>query len=160
VKRRFRLFAVERLRAGTLADAARALGDARRELTAALGYRDRIKAELQQTSAAWRAAPAEQMSAEQRRVALREELALATDRCTAAQSQELAALAAWNTARSDLRAVEMLHERHRLALAEADARAEQQEIDEFAALSHRRSTDDPDTFDPDTFDPTQDGDDA
>jgi len=137
--RRFRLVVVERLRASTLADAARALGQARRELTTALGYRDRIKAELQQTTAEWRSTPAEQQSAEQRRLLLREELALAGDRCTAAQSQELAALAAWNSARSDLRAVETLHERHRVALAEADARAEQQELDEFAALSHRRS---------------------
>ena len=127
--RRFRLVVVERLRASTLADAARALGQARRELTTALGYRDRIKAELQQTTAEWRSTPAEQQSAEQRRLLLREELALAGDRCTAAQSQELAAL----------RAVETLHERHRVALAEADARAEQQELDEFAALSHRRS---------------------
>jgi flagellar biosynthesis chaperone FliJ len=159
MNRRFRLFAVERLRAGKLADAARALGEARRELAGALGYRDRIKADLQRTTTAWRSTPTEQVSAEQRRVALREEMVLATDRCTAAQSQELAALAAWNSARSALRAVEMLHERHRLALAEADARAEQREIDEFAALSHRRSTEDPDAYDP-GFTPGQGGDDA
>jgi flagellar FliJ protein len=150
MNRRFRLAAVERLRAGKLADAARALGQARRELAAALGYRDRITAELQQTTAAWRSTPAEQQSAEQRRLRLRESLALAGERCAAAQSQELAALAAWNAARSDLRAVEMLHERHRLALAEADARAEQREIDEFAALSHQRTARDTD----------EDGDDA
>jgi flagellar biosynthesis chaperone FliJ len=35
----------------------------------------------------------------------------------------------------------MLHERHRAALAEADARADQRETDEFAALAGRRATD-------------------
>jgi flagellar biosynthesis chaperone FliJ len=46
-------------------------------------------------------------------------------------------MAAWNAARSDLRAVESLHERHRLEVREADDRAEQKATDELAALSRR-----------------------
>jgi flagellar biosynthesis chaperone FliJ len=137
VSRRFRLTAVERLRAGKLADARRALGQARREVAEALGHRERIRTELQRTVAAWRSSPTEQHTAAARRVQLREELTLAGERCTAAHSQELAALAAWSAARADLRAVELLHERHRVLLTEADARAEQHEIDDLAALSRR-----------------------
>lgn len=139
MNRRFRLTAVERLRAGKLADAARALARARREVTAALRHRDRVKAELQATTAAWRCSPAEHQAAADRRIRLREDLVLAGERCSTARSQEIAALATWSAARADLRAVEMLHERHRLTLAEADARAEQRDLDEFAVLSlHRR----------------------
>jgi flagellar biosynthesis chaperone FliJ len=144
VSRRFRLAAVERLRGSTLADAARALGAARRELLAALAQRDGLQRDLRRTTAAWVSSPAEQESAAARRHRLREELNRVGERCAAAQGQELAALAAWNAARADLRAVEMLHERHRMTLAEADVRSQQREADEFAALTHRR----PDEEDP------------
>lgn len=138
MSRRFRLAALERLRTGALADAARALAAARRDVTAALAHRDQLRRDLDATRAAPHSTPAEHETAAARRHRLREDLARAGERCSAAQSQELAALAAWNAARSDLRAVEALHERHRLAVAEQDARAEQREIDEFAALSHQR----------------------
>jgi flagellar biosynthesis chaperone FliJ len=138
VSRRFRLATVERLRASRLADAARALGTARRELVAALAQRDGLQLELRRTTAAWVTTPAEQESAAARRLRLREELTRVGERCSVAQSQELAALSAWNSARADLRAVEMLHERHRFAVAEAQARSDQREADEFAALTHRR----------------------
>jgi flagellar biosynthesis chaperone FliJ len=139
VTRRFRLGALEQLRAGKLADAARALGQARRELAAALAHRDGLQLELKRSTAEWVSRPAEQESAAARRARIREDMARAGERCSAAKSQELAAVSAWNSARADLRAVELLHERHRLALAEADARAEQREADEFAAITHRRS---------------------
>jgi flagellar biosynthesis chaperone FliJ len=137
MNRRFRLTAVEKLRAGKLSDAGRALSRARREVAEALNHRERIRAELQQTVAAWRSSPSEQNIAAARRLKLREELTLAGERCTAARSQELAALATWSAARADLRAVELLHERHRALLAEKDARAEQREVDDLAALSRR-----------------------
>lgn len=142
MNRRFRLGAVERLRGSALAEAARLLGVARREVTAALTHREQLRGELVQSRTGTRTTPAEEETAAARRHRLREDLARAGERCTAAHSQELAAMAAWNAARADLRAVEMLHERHRLAVAESDARAEQRELDEFASLSHWRATDD------------------
>jgi flagellar FliJ protein len=40
--------------------------------------------------------------------------------------------AAWLSARTDLRAVEVLHERHRVAVRAEQARADQRELDELA----------------------------
>jgi len=137
VNRRFRLAAVEKLRGGKLADAARALGAARREVVAALTHRDQLRGELRTTQASSRSAPYELESAAARRARLREDLARAGERVGLAQGRELAAMAAWNAARSDLRAVEALHERHRLEVADADARAEQKATDELAALTRR-----------------------
>jgi flagellar protein FliJ len=133
VNRRFRLAAVERLRAGKLAAAARALGIARRELAEAMAHRDGLDHALRTGGAPQRGAPFELESAAARRARLRDELGRAGERVGVAQGRELAAMAAWNAARSDLRAVEGLHERHRLELAEADARAEQRIVDELAA---------------------------
>ncbi|MDQ1287677.1 MAG: flagellar export protein FliJ [Actinomycetota bacterium] len=138
MSRRFRLAAVERMRSGALAEAAGALAAARRELIEAITRRDRIRKELAVTVAARKGPPVEYQAAAARRQRLRDDLTGAAERCVAAYEQELATLAAWNAARAELRAVEVLHERHRAALAEADARAEQREIDEFAALTHRR----------------------
>jgi len=100
VNRRFRLAAVEKLRGGKLADAARALGTARREVVAALTYRDQLRRELRTTQASSRSAPYELESAAARRARLREDLARAGERVGLAQGRELAAMAAWNAARS------------------------------------------------------------
>ena len=135
--RRFRLGAVERLRAGTLAEAARALGAARRELTEALTRRDRIASELAQSRPATPGVPAAHENAAARRHRLREEMRAAGERCSIAASRETAALASWNSARADLRVVELLHERHRFAVAEEQARAEQKETDELAGQLRR-----------------------
>ena len=138
MNRRFRLAAVEKLRSGKLADAARALGAARREVMAALSYRDELRRQLRTTQApSHSAAPYELESAAARRARLRDDLARAGERVGLAQGRELAAMATWNAARSDLRAVESLHERHRLAVADADARADQKATDELAALTRR-----------------------
>jgi flagellar biosynthesis chaperone FliJ len=137
VNRRFRLGALERLRAGRLAEAARAFGVARREVAAALAAQAELRRELRRTDVATRSAPFEVESASARRARLREDLARAGERVGAAQGRELAAMATWNAARADLRAVEALHERHRLDVAEAAAREEQKATDELAALTSR-----------------------
>jgi flagellar biosynthesis chaperone FliJ len=137
VNRRFRLDALERLRAGALAEAARALGATRREVAGAIAQRERLREELRSAAPAARSAPFEMESAAARRARLREDLGRAGERVGVAQSRELAAMAAWNAARSSLRAVEALRERHRLAVSEADARAEQRQLDEHAALVRR-----------------------
>ncbi|HEY6795716.1 MAG TPA: flagellar FliJ family protein [Kineosporiaceae bacterium] len=137
MNRRFRLATLERLRAGTVAEAARLLGAARREVAAAIAYREQLRGQLRSSEAPRRGAPYEQESAAARRARLREELGRAGERVSAAQSRELAAIAAWNAARADLKAVEALHERHRMQVAEADARIEQKVIDELAAAMRR-----------------------
>ena len=137
MNRRFRLGALERLRSGRLADAARALGAARREVAAALAHREDLRRTLRTTDAPARSAPFEMESAVARRARLREEMGRAGERVGVAQGRELAAIAAWNSARADLRAVEALHERHRLAVADTDARAEQKELDDLAATARR-----------------------
>jgi flagellar biosynthesis chaperone FliJ len=138
VNRRFRLWALERLREGKLAEAARALGLARRAVSAAQQEQARVHAELIACDAPRQAAPPYAVGlAATRRERLREDLVKAGARVSEARGHELCALAGWNAARSDLRAVETLHERHRLALADADARAEQRLMDELAANTAR-----------------------
>jgi flagellar export protein FliJ len=137
VNRRFRLGAVERLRTGALAEAARRLGQARRDLAEALSYQKQLHQELATCTPPARGTVPEAESAAARRARLRRDIGRAGERVSAAQGQELAALAGWHAARADLRAVEALHERHRLTLAEADARIEQRELDELAAQTRR-----------------------
>ena len=137
MNRRFRLAAVERLRGGKLADAARALAAARREAAAERERREELRRELSGTDAPRQGAPYEQEAAASRRARLRDEIRQATDRVDVATGRELAAAATWNAARADLRAVEALHERHRLEVAAADARADQKATDELAALARR-----------------------
>ena len=137
MNRKFRLTALERLRSGRLADAARALGLARQEVVAAETDRGRIQQELDGSGTRMQTAPVIAYTASSRRERLREDLQHAGERVTIAYSRELAAVAEWHAARSDLRAVEALHARHRMALAQADARAEQRELDELAANAHR-----------------------
>jgi flagellar export protein FliJ len=141
MNRRFRLAAVEQMRAGAVAEAVAALATARQEVAAALADHGRIRRELAGTGTPSTSTPAEHEAAAWRRQYLRDELVRAGERCAAARDEEESALSAWSSARTDLRAVEMLHERHRAALAEADARADQRETDEFAALAGRRATD-------------------
>jgi flagellar export protein FliJ len=137
VKRAFRLAALERLRSGRLAEAARALGAARREVAAAITHREQLRRELRHCDVPGRSTPFEMETAAARRARLREEIGRAGERVNVAQGRELAAIAAWNAARADLRAVEALHERHRAEVAAADARAEQKAVDELAALTLR-----------------------
>jgi flagellar export protein FliJ len=137
VSRRFRLAGLERLRAGKLAEAARALGAARRDVAAALAYQEKLRRELRESSGPGRGAPHELETAAARRARLREEVGRAGERVGVAHGRELAAMAAWNAARSDLRAVESLHVRHRVEVAAADARAEQRELDDLAGTRRR-----------------------
>ena len=157
MNRRFRLRALERLRTGKLADAARVLGLARREMSQAAEQRTQVQAELLGCGATGTGPGTHfaMTAASSRRERLREDLLKAGERLSAAQGRELTALAGWTSARSDLRAVESLHQRHREALAEADARTEQRTLDELAAGTRRV---DLGSFDPaeDPFDPAED----
>jgi hypothetical protein len=137
MNRRFRLTALERLRSGRLAEAARMLGLARQEVAQAQAESGRIQADLQACDVQTRTAPFAAASAASRRERLRDDLRRAGERVHRAQSQELAAVAGWHSARGDLRAVEALHEVHRVAVADADARAEQRELDELAGAVRR-----------------------
>src|SRR5690349_23507351 len=101
MSRRFRLAGLERLRAGTLAEAARALGAARREVAAALAHQETLRRQLRESSGPGRGAPFEIESAAARRSRLREDIGRAGERVGAAQGRELAAMAAWNAARAD-----------------------------------------------------------
>jgi flagellar biosynthesis chaperone FliJ len=141
MNRRFRLGALERLRSGKLAEAARALGLARREVTQAQAERGRIQADLQSCDPPPQTAPFAAQAAASRRERLREDLSRAGDRVSHAQSQEVAAVTGWHSARADLRAVEALHELHRAALADADARTEQRMLDELAGATRRARQD-------------------
>ena len=56
----------------------------------------------------------------------------------AAQERVDAALRSWQGARARLRAVENLHDRHRVALAASDARGDQLALDDLAAQAALR----------------------
>ncbi|MBK6870147.1 MAG: flagellar FliJ family protein [Kineosporiaceae bacterium] len=133
MSRRFRLQTLERLRAVRLDAAAEELGAARRAL---------IDAELEHAAlqqAVLTCVPAaladsqDVVTAGLRRDLLRERADQAAAVVITRQSEVAAAVEAWHTARAGLRAVEALHDRHRLALAESDARHEQRLIDDLAA---------------------------
>jgi len=137
VNRRFRLGTVEKLRSGKLAEAARTLGLARRDFVQAQDEQTRISRELVQDDLTGPDAAFMLRAAASRRERMRADLVRAGERVSLARSREVNALAGWNSAKADLRAVELLHARHARAVAEADARAEQLLLDELAALPRR-----------------------
>jgi flagellar biosynthesis chaperone FliJ len=137
VNRRFRLGAVERLRSGKLAEAARTLGLARRDVVQAQDEQTRISRELVKDELTGPDAAFMLRMAASRRERMRADLVQAGERVSVARSREVSALAGWNSAKADLRAVELLHARHKQAVADADARAEQRLIDELAARPRR-----------------------
>lgn len=139
MSRRFRLQTLERLRAVRLDAAARELSAARRAATDA----ELELAALQQAVLACvpssHAASRDVVTAGLRRDLLRERAEEAAATVVTRQSEAAAAVEAWHAARAGLRAVEALHERHRLTLAESDARLEQRLIDDLAAGMPRRA---------------------
>ena len=132
MQRRFRLAAVERLRAAAVDAAVARLGAAQRDLADAVERH----ADLDRTLAACvppaTSTPDGVLAASWRRDQLRDELLLAAGRIEQARAALVAATAGWQGARADLRAVELLHERHRIAVAEQDARSEQRTLDDLA----------------------------
>lgn len=132
MRRAFRLATVQRLRGAALDDAARGLARARQDVALAAARRDDVAAALAACVAGSTTTTAELQAAHARRVALRTDLETAGRDLGRAREAAAAALAAWTAARADLRAVETLHERHREALREDDARREQRLVDDLA----------------------------
>jgi flagellar export protein FliJ len=145
MNRRFRLHTLERLRAAHLTAAAADLAAARRRLVQAQAEEQALVEAALRCVPRPSATPGEVTGAAHRRELLRERAERAGEQVTACPGEVAAAVEAWHTARAGLRAVEALHERHRFALAEADARRDQRVADDLAGalLSFRASTDSP-----------------
>jgi len=133
----FRLAAVERLRTRKLEDAGRALARARQELVQARARQDLLHAHLLGCMPAPAAPPAQVDAVGQRRAQLRDRLAEADAEITRLSVQAEAARDGWLAARGDLRAVEALHERHRIAVRTEQDRRDQRLADDLAAVRHR-----------------------
>ncbi len=143
MNRRFRLAALERLRASAVQESTRALGAARRALEDAQARQARLQEQLAACAAPARCAPQDALALAERRAWLREQLLLGAGQIEEAGAGVTAAVAGWRSARADLEAVEALHERHRHALAADDARREQRALDDLvtsgAAVARART---------------------
>ncbi len=139
MNRRFRLGPLERLRAARLDAAAHTLAAARRALGDAMATRDALVARLGAAVPPVRATAEQPAHAGSHRDLLRARLADAEHDIIDAERKVERALGGWRAARAELRAVEALHQRHRAAVAAADARAEQRVLDDLAAQAARRS---------------------
>jgi flagellar biosynthesis chaperone FliJ len=133
VNRRFRLEPLERLRATELERATRALAAARRALDEAVAVRDGLAAALAVAVPGPHTTPGTATAAGLHREALRARIADAEAARGRAREHVDAALTAWQAARARLRVVENLHDRHRAAMAAADARRDQLVLDDLAA---------------------------
>jgi flagellar export protein FliJ len=138
MSRRFRLAALERLRTARLGEAGAALVAARHALARSLATRDALAARLRLAVPPAHATPEAAVLAGAHREALRVRLAEAGRAVADAEHQVENAVAAWRTARADVRAVEALHERHHAAVAAADARRDQLVLDDLAAQAALR----------------------
>lgn len=139
MNRRFRLATLERLRAAQLDEAGTQLQAAAQVLADAVRKRDELTRALRQATNPDAAPPHEFTTRAVHRERLREERAAAAAEVDVRAEELATAREAWLEARAQLRAVQSLHERHRQALAAADARREQQAADEVAGnLATRR----------------------
>jgi flagellar export protein FliJ len=132
MERRFRLSAVQRMRTADLDKAARGLGEARRVLAAAEAAVEDLRMRIDTCVPAMTSTPTEVKATAMRRDLLREQLARDVRALSTKRDEVATALDGWRTARADLRAVEALHERHRLLVAADDARKAQRESDDLA----------------------------
>ena len=120
MSRRFPLQTVERLRSAELDRAARQLAAARGQVTAAEAVVAGLAAELEACTTAIASHPADFAVVAARRDLLRENLERAQGELAGTRATAAAAVATWSAARAGLRAVESLHDRHRIAQAEAE----------------------------------------
>ena len=134
MNRRFRLAAVQRLRAEQLEAAARALATANGVVRAARAERDRLAAELHLDRTRPSMGSGEVQLNAVYRDRLRMDLLDAEIQLEQRTGEAEQARQAWLAARAGLQAVEALHTRHTLALREADRRAEQKELDDLASI--------------------------
>ena len=138
MSRRFRLAAVERIRAARLEQTARALAAARGALVETAAVRDGVAARLALAVQPPSATPEDAVLAGSHREALRARLADTVRAVADADHQMELAVGAWRAARAEVRAVQALHERHREALARDDARRDQLVLDDLAAQAALR----------------------
>lgn len=131
----FRLKTVERLRGRELEDKARALHEAGAAKDQAVAERERLIAQLAGAGGpnvvgTWSGTDLD--LANNFRQVLRQSIEEQAD--VIAHKDEALALAraAWLTARGELKAVQALHDRHRVAVAAERAHLEQRELDELA----------------------------
>lgn len=142
MNRRFRLHAVQRLRAAELDRAALALAQAQRahaaagEQLAALSHKIETCVPVPGPTGVTALALT---SAAARRDALREQVAAVQAQLERAAQQVALATAGWQAARADLRVVQTLHERHRQSLVEENLRREQRLLDDLAGTARARS---------------------
>lgn len=134
MSRKFRLAVVERLRTEQLEAAARALAGAYGVVRTAQAERDRLAAELYLDRNRPQMAPGEVQLNAVYRDRLRMDLLDAEIQLEQRSTEAEQARQAWLAAKAGLQAVESLHERHKLALRAADARAEQKELDDLASI--------------------------
>jgi flagellar FliJ protein len=143
MNRTFRLAAVQRLRAEQLQAAARGLATANGVVRAAQAERDRLAAELHLDRTRPQMASGEVQVNAVYRDRLRMDLMDADIQLEQRGNEADQARQAWLAAKAGLQAVETLHERHLLALREADRRAEQKELDELASIKAIKDQDRP-----------------
>ena len=138
----FRLLTVERLRARELEAKAQELNAASAAKEAARAEREKLVRLLAaggtNAPALGRWTGADLDLANNFRQVLRQQIADQDEQIEALEETVVQARAAWLSARGKLRAVQALHDRHRLAVQAERARTEQRELDELAGT--RRPT--------------------
>lgn len=137
MSRGFRLAAVERMRVRKLEDAGHALARARQALVEASAQRDLLHEHLLGCMPPVASTPAHLDTAGQRRAQLRDRIATADNEISQLSAQARAARDGWLAARGDVRAVEALHERYRIAVRTDRDRRDQRLADDLAAARHR-----------------------
>jgi hypothetical protein len=133
------LAAVERIRGRRLEQAGRALAQARQDVLAATAARQLLNDRLLVCMPPASAPPSAAITVEQRRGLLRERLGTADVRLGELTDLAEQARGQWLAARSQLRAVEALHERHRVAVRVEQDRREQRTADDLASTRRRPS---------------------
>ncbi|MFI7585872.1 flagellar export protein FliJ [Spongisporangium articulatum] len=132
----FRLGTLERLREDRVDEAAKALATAAAAVEEAVGRRDLLAAQLQRSSGpavGQRYANAHDLvTGALFRERLRDMVRAAAGEIARLEEAREAARTDWLEARAQLRAVQMLHDRHRATVAKERIRKEQIELDEFA----------------------------
>ena len=130
---KFRLATVERLRDVRAQECARALHEASAAVQDAEQHCRALTAQLEYTPERWLLTGQNMVLAAAFRDRLRADLKVAEAEVARRVEARNEARAQWLTARAELRAVEMLHDRHRAAMRAEQARREQRELDELAS---------------------------
>ena len=131
---KFRLRTVERLRAMKLDEMGHALAIANQMLAAARQRRGALVDLLAGSRVPDSATPDDVRSAAQHRVVLRDRINELDVDIVELHTGADSARARWLAARADLRAVQTLHEQHRIAQRAERAKEEQQQTDELAGI--------------------------